>query len=605
MLRVRVAAAPARRLGRRGSGWSLFVVIGRHRRPEPAARRLAMLARIGGLVGAMNAIARPVPIVRLVRHGARRAPRAASRVRRGRQPDRGRPAPLSTPPPRPMTTAAAADDRRRRRGRCLFAALFARLWYLQVIDDAGRPVAAQGNGVRIVYEPAPRGRILDRKAGSSSTTASRAWSPSTAHSAGRAPTCVAALAAAARHDRRRAAPTTRRPALQPVPRRCPSRQDVRRRQDRVHPASTRTCSPASSADRRGRCGRTRTARLAANLLGYVGRDQRQRAGRPQEARVPPGRPDRPAGVEPPTRRGSAAQPGVTKLQVDSQGRVLGVLEHQPPVQGHDLQLTHRHRRAEAGRGLAGPGPGRGPADLDKFGNKLRASRPRPDRGDRARPEGRLGAGPGVVPTYDPAEFVNGISPANFAALLNDPQRLPARRPDHPGPVRPGIDVQAGHRRWPACRPASSTPSQPSTTRASMHDRATTVLQRQPPGVRLREPQPGHHRVERRVLLQRGRPVLERPGQAAATTACRRSPASSASDAKTGIGLPNEAVRAHPRRRLPEASCTTRTRRRSPTAAGSRATTSTPPSARAMWPSPRCSWPTPTPPSPTAAPCGSR
>ncbi|HWW55135.1 MAG TPA: hypothetical protein VNY84_15265, partial [Acidimicrobiales bacterium] len=44
----------------------------------------------------------------------------------------------------------------------LFAALFARLWYLQVLDAGQFRVAAQTNGVRLVYDSAPRGRILDR-----------------------------------------------------------------------------------------------------------------------------------------------------------------------------------------------------------------------------------------------------------------------------------------------------------------------------------------------------------------------------------------------------------------------------------------------------------
>jgi penicillin-binding protein 2 len=44
----------------------------------------------------------------------------------------------------------------------LFAALFSRLWYLQVMDSQSFQVAAKANQVRLVYEPAPRGRILDR-----------------------------------------------------------------------------------------------------------------------------------------------------------------------------------------------------------------------------------------------------------------------------------------------------------------------------------------------------------------------------------------------------------------------------------------------------------
>ncbi len=44
----------------------------------------------------------------------------------------------------------------------LFAALFARLWYLQVMASPEFQVAAKANQQRVVVEPAPRGRILDR-----------------------------------------------------------------------------------------------------------------------------------------------------------------------------------------------------------------------------------------------------------------------------------------------------------------------------------------------------------------------------------------------------------------------------------------------------------
>ena len=45
---------------------------------------------------------------------------------------------------------------------CLFGALFARLWFLQVIDAPKAQAAAANNGVRLIYTPAPRGLILDR-----------------------------------------------------------------------------------------------------------------------------------------------------------------------------------------------------------------------------------------------------------------------------------------------------------------------------------------------------------------------------------------------------------------------------------------------------------
>ena len=44
----------------------------------------------------------------------------------------------------------------------LFAALFARLWYLQVLSGDEFVEAAESNRLRVVQVEAPRGRILDR-----------------------------------------------------------------------------------------------------------------------------------------------------------------------------------------------------------------------------------------------------------------------------------------------------------------------------------------------------------------------------------------------------------------------------------------------------------
>ena len=44
----------------------------------------------------------------------------------------------------------------------LFSALFTRLWFLQVAESTSYTAAATENRVQVVYEPALRGRILDR-----------------------------------------------------------------------------------------------------------------------------------------------------------------------------------------------------------------------------------------------------------------------------------------------------------------------------------------------------------------------------------------------------------------------------------------------------------
>ena len=45
----------------------------------------------------------------------------------------------------------------------IFAALIARLWYLQVINSGGFAERAEANRIRVIPIPAPRGAIYDRK----------------------------------------------------------------------------------------------------------------------------------------------------------------------------------------------------------------------------------------------------------------------------------------------------------------------------------------------------------------------------------------------------------------------------------------------------------
>jgi penicillin-binding protein 2 len=45
----------------------------------------------------------------------------------------------------------------------IFAALIARLWYLQVINSQGFAQRAKANRIRVIPIPAQRGTILDRK----------------------------------------------------------------------------------------------------------------------------------------------------------------------------------------------------------------------------------------------------------------------------------------------------------------------------------------------------------------------------------------------------------------------------------------------------------
>ena len=80
--------------------------------------------------------------------------------------------------------------------------------------------------------------------------------------------------------------------------------------------------------------------VAANIVGYVGQisgqeltPARKRQGYQADDQI--GK----TGVEAAYEDALRGRPGVTKLQVDSKGRVLGVLASQAPDQGHDVWLS--------------------------------------------------------------------------------------------------------------------------------------------------------------------------------------------------------------------------------------------------------------------------
>jgi penicillin-binding protein 2 len=301
----------------------------------------------------------------------------------------------------------------------LFAALLARLWYLQVIGAPQAQAAAQSNGVRIVTTPAPRGRILDRNGTiivdnkmSQVVTISR-------NSAKKAPDVLARLAAlfGLTHDAiLHKVNDVRFSSYVPVP----VAVDVTAPQViyiKEHQSDFVGVDVQAVAERT-----YPTGNVAANVIGYVGQitDKqvavRKRFGYQQGDQIGQ------TGVEAAYEDVLRGQPGVTQLQVDSRGRVLGTLAAQPPVQGSDVWLTldlRIQKLAEDSltQGLAAArlttdttaGPGKG-AFLKATAGAATVLDPT---------DGSILA-MASNPTYSPADFVNGISTAKFSAYNNDP-----------------------------------------------------------------------------------------------------------------------------------------------------------------------------------------
>ncbi|HUS61402.1 MAG TPA: penicillin-binding transpeptidase domain-containing protein, partial [Acidimicrobiales bacterium] len=328
----------------------------------------------------------------------------------------------------------------------LFSSLFARLWYLQMIDSEDFVRAAESNQVKLVFEEAPRGRVLDRHGRvlvdnrlSEVVTVDKAVIVE--H-----PDVIDRLAA----------------VLNLAPAELQSRMDDVRYSG-VGPVAVAEDIPEATivflrehrdefpgVEERKLSRRTYpNGALAAHVLGYVGEVNQGELGTRRVCslellgRVSAGEVDcylagdsiGKTGVEQAYESELRGQPSVTKLEVDSRGRVVRSLGTREPVNGHDVQLT---------------------LDLDlqrlteeSLSKALERARNDVDREEKK--HFRAPAGSAVVldprdggviamasyPSYDPAEFVNGISRDRFQQLQDPANHFPLNNRAVQGQYAPG------------------------------------------------------------------------------------------------------------------------------------------------------------------------
>ena len=301
----------------------------------------------------------------------------------------------------------------------LFAALLARLWYLQVLAAPTFRVAATANEVRLVYDEAPRGRILDRNGKvlvdnrvAQAITLARA-------DARRHPEVVdrlAVLLGMSDTDVNGRIADPRFTPYKPVP----IAVDVDKAKlvyIREHQGDFPGVDISQFPERSYPNGT-----LGAHLVGYVGEINDAELADRKGKGYRPGDSIGKSGVEQTYESDLRGQPGLSKLEVDAHGRVLRSLGTRPAVQGHDLRLT---------------------ADLDvqrlaeeSLAQGLDAARHTYDRASRkdfAAPAGAvvvMDPRDGSIlalasnPSFDPASFVNGIRPDVFAGLQSPDSHFP-------------------------------------------------------------------------------------------------------------------------------------------------------------------------------------
>ena len=250
----------------------------------------------------------------------------------------------------------------------LFGALFARLWFLQVMDGEELATKVVHNATRTVFEPAPRGRILDRngkvlvenresfvvtaRAGwrpRRTRPSSTSWPPS---SAGRWASCD------------RASPTPATARYKPVP----LFEDVPIDRIVYIKEHTEDFPPDQvGADRRP-SGPTRRSTPTARcwppqVLGYVGEINDEELKARKDQGYLPGDEIGKTGVEQALRERAAGEARSHDRGSRPQGRRAAHPRARGPRPGPRPLPHPRRRPAEDGRGVAGPRPGNGEEHL--------------------------------------------------------------------------------------------------------------------------------------------------------------------------------------------------------------------------------------------------
>lgn len=322
----------------------------------------------------------------------------------------------------------------------LFAALFARLWYLQVLDSSTFVQAAARNQVQVLYEEGPRGRILDRNGvvlvdnrRSHAITVNRSVLtrlPDAEQGAVKAR--LAALLNVPPQELDRRVADVRYSRYKPVP----VAEDVDEATF-IYVRENQEDFPSVEATIVSRRGYNPDfPQLGAHVVGYVGEinDAELEARKSEGYRL--GDTIGKAGVERVYEEDLRGTPGVVKLQVNSAGEVIGEpLANKPPGAGNDIVLTidlEIQRVAE-----------------ESLATALEAARLSVDRIDRkpfVAPAGAvvvLDPRDGAVvamasyPTFNPADFVNGIKPDVYRALNEKTSYFPLNNRAVTGQYAPG------------------------------------------------------------------------------------------------------------------------------------------------------------------------
>ncbi len=302
----------------------------------------------------------------------------------------------------------------------MFAALFARLWFLQVINGPQAHLAAVNNGTRLIYTPAPRGLILDRNGhvlvGNVQEPVIEVDSQAASVHSGMM-NRLAALLGMTDSQLKTAVNNLRYSPYAPVPvMPDPSPAQILHIQEfqRSFPGVTVTTESVRTYSPEGKA--------AANIVGYVGRIDATQYKQLKSQGYQPNSLIGQAGVEATYESVLRGTPGVTQVAVDSAGHVLSTLHTTPPVPGQNLRLTIDGKiqqaavnaLAEETAAKQGQSAGDGSGNFRANSGAVVVEDPR---------NGQLLA-LATYPLFDPSQFVGGITTANYAKLTSPASHFP-------------------------------------------------------------------------------------------------------------------------------------------------------------------------------------
>ena len=299
---------------------------------------------------------------------------------------------------------------------CLFSALFARLLFLQVMNAPKARAVAADNGVRLLYVQAPRGRILDRNGDVLVGNVNEPVIEVSRQQAAQNPGMVTRLAALLGMTVKQLDTAINNLQYSPyapvpvMPDASPEQILYVQEHQELFPGvqatsmSVRTYSPAGKA--------------SANLVGYVGQISSSMLSKLKAEGYQAGDQIGLAGVEAAYEKYLRGTPGVQRVQVDSSGHVLAGLSGTAPVPGDDLKLSIDGNIQMVAQKALAEGLDAARQTFDSITKRDFAA----PAGSAVVEDPKTGQILALAtdPTYDPSQFVGGISESNYKALLNNP-----------------------------------------------------------------------------------------------------------------------------------------------------------------------------------------